>query len=91
MIALYDLFQATLVILVILFALLSIYIKNLSRALFAFVIMSVLLGLLFFTLNAPMIAIVQLMVYAGLVPILLLIVLSLTKGVEESDEEVIRE
>ncbi|MHA1594465.1 MAG: NADH-quinone oxidoreductase subunit J [Candidatus Baldrarchaeia archaeon] len=76
----YELLHITLLVAAIIFALLSIEAKRLHRAAMAFCIFSVILGIIFYMLAAPYVAVAQLVIYAGAVTVLLLVVISLTRG-----------
>jgi len=77
-----DAAQLTLIILVLVFALLSIEVKNLFHAVIFFALMCISVGAIFWTLNAPYLAVFQLAIYAGAVVALLLATVILTVGKE---------
>ncbi len=83
MLELIDIVQLMLIIAILLSALYSIMTKKLAYAVGGFTVMSILLGILFYLLMAPLVAAFQLVIYAGTVTVLMLVVLSLTRGVEE--------
>ena len=77
-----DAAQLTLITLVLVFALLSIEVKNLFHAVIFFALMCISVGAIFWTLNAPYLAVFQLAIYAGAVVALLLATVILTVGKE---------
>ncbi|RLF92560.1 hypothetical protein DRN52_07810 [Thermococci archaeon] len=77
-----DAAQLTLIISVLVFALLSIEVKNLFHAVIFFALMCISVGAIFWTLNAPYLAVFQLAIYAGAVVALLLATVILTVGKE---------
>lgn len=61
-----------LIFLLLLFALLSIELKDLTKAILSFSIFSIFLAIIFYILRAPYVAVFQLAIYAGAVTILFL-------------------
>jgi NADH-quinone oxidoreductase subunit J len=61
-----------LILVTVVFAIISISIKDLNRAIAAFVIFSITLSAAFFLIGAPYVAVFQLLVYAGAVTVLFL-------------------
>ena len=61
-----------LIISTIIAAIFAAEVKNLTRAIIAFVVMNVLVAAMFYVLGAPYISVFQLLVYAGAVAVLFL-------------------
>lgn len=78
-----EIIQAILLVLIVISVIISAEAKKLSYSVGMFTVFSVLLGLLFFTFSAPYVAVFQLAIYAGAVSVLMLVIISLTKGGEE--------
>lgn len=78
-----DVIQSVVLILMVGFAIVAIEAKRLYRAIFGLLGMTVSLGILFFSLSAYQVGIIQLLVYSGGIIALFVMVLSLTQGVEE--------
>jgi NADH-quinone oxidoreductase subunit J len=80
---------ATLVIEIILlgftvvFGVLTVEFKRLVYAAVSLALMSISIALIFFLLSAPLVGVLQLLIYAGAITILFLATISLTKGEEE--------
>jgi len=80
---------ATLVIEIILlgftvvFGVLAVEFKRLVYAAVSLALMSISIALIFFLLSAPLVGVLQLLIYAGAITILFLATISLTKGEEE--------
>jgi len=77
-----DLAQIALITLTLAFALLSTEVKNLFHAVIFFTLMCISIGAIFWMLNAPYLAVFQLVIYAGAVVSLLLATVVLTVGKE---------
>ena len=75
---LYDLLQIALIIFGILLAILTIELKDMLHSILCFGGMCVTLGLIFWLLNAPYVAVFQLLVYAGAILVLFLATVMLT-------------
>lgn len=72
----------------IIFAIIAIEHRNLNYAVISLMVMSVFLGAIYFILNAPIVGVFQLVIYAGAVTVLFLATISLVskaKG-DEKDE-----
>ena len=70
------------ILLAIIFAVLTITIKNLNRAISAFAVFSVVLSVAFYLLGAPYVAVFQLLVFTGAVTVLFLAALHTVEGGE---------
>lgn len=80
-------FHFTMIAAMIIFGIIAIEHKNLIYSAISLAVMSVFLGIIYFILNAPYVAVFQLVIYAGAVTVLFLAAISLvtkTKG-EEKD------
>ena len=77
-----DVVQIMLIALTLIFAVLSIEVKNLFRAIIFFALMCISIGAMFWMLKAPYLAVFQLTVYSGAVVALLLATVMLTVGKE---------
>ena len=71
----------------IIFAIISIEHKNLLYSVISLTIMSVFLGGIYFILNAPIVAVFQLVIYAGAVTVLFLATLSLVSKAKGDEED----
>jgi NADH:ubiquinone oxidoreductase subunit 6 (subunit J) len=71
--------------LVIVFGALAVELKRLDHAIIAFAVMNVILGVLFYLLYAPWVAVFQWLIYAGAIVVLLLVTISLTRQARESE------
>jgi len=69
-----------LIALAVIFAVLTIELKDLVYMVFSFAIMSVAIGAYYFLLNAVYIGIFQMLVYAGAVVAMAIAVIMLTRG-----------
>ena len=65
-------------ILTVLLALLTVEVKDILYAILSFCGMCILIGIIFWTLNAPYVAIFQLLVYAGAIVALFITAVMLT-------------
>jgi NADH-quinone oxidoreductase subunit J len=74
-----EIYEFILIGLILFTAFLAVRFERLIRSILAFLSMSVFLALLFLVLNAPYVAIFQLLIYAGAVVILILITLHTIK------------
>ncbi len=68
-------------------AILAAELRNLTYSVASFAIMGLMGGFLFMYLNSPYIAAVQVLVYAGVISVLVLAVISLTRGEEDEEEQ----
>ncbi|MFQ6081156.1 MAG: NADH-quinone oxidoreductase subunit J [Candidatus Bathyarchaeia archaeon] len=71
-----------LLILTVILSLLSIEHPNIMYALFFFFVMNVALGILYYMLGAPLVALVQLAIFSGAIVVLFLLTAMVTKGGE---------
>ncbi len=67
-------------LLLIFFAVLAVEAKNLIYAVVSFVLMSIVLGIIFYTLGAPYVSLFQIGVFAGAAAVFLLLAVIMTKG-----------
>jgi len=75
----YDILQVFLIFLIILLAFITVELKDMLKASICFCGMSIAIGSLFWLLNAPNVAIFQLMIYAGALVVLFVATIMLTK------------
>ncbi|MDJ0270792.1 MAG: NADH-quinone oxidoreductase subunit J [Aigarchaeota archaeon] len=75
--------ELTLLVASVLFAILAVEQPRLYRAVMGLLGVTVAVGVLFFLLGAYQLAVLQLLVYAGGIIALFMIVIMLTRGVEE--------
>ncbi|MEA2090442.1 MAG: NADH-quinone oxidoreductase subunit J [Thermoproteota archaeon] len=78
-----DLLQIALIVLMVLLALLTVELKDMLHAVLCLCGMCISVGALFWLLNAPYVAVFQLLVYAGAVIVLFVATVMLTKRREE--------
>lgn len=71
--------------LAIVFGVITVELKRLDHAIIAFAIMNIILGVLFYLLYAPWVAVFQWLIYAGAIVVLLLVTISLTRQARESE------
>ncbi len=71
---------------VVLFCALAILAKDLIKAAISLAVASVLLGILFFTMNAPYAGVFEISVVAGLITVLFMLTIALTKAEDEVRE-----
>ena len=71
---------------VVLFCALAILAKDLIKAAISLAVASVLLGILFFTMNAPYAGVFEISVVAGLITVLFMLTIALTKAEGEVRE-----
>ncbi len=77
--------HVALLALVIIFGVLAVELKRLDHAIIAFASMNVVLGVLFYLLYAPWVAVFQWLIYGGAIVVLLLVTVSLTRQARESE------
>ncbi|WXG41395.1 MAG: NADH-quinone oxidoreductase subunit J [Candidatus Freyarchaeum deiterrae] len=77
--------HVALLALVIFFGVLAVELKRLDHAVIAFASMNVVLGVLFYLLYAPWVAVFQWLIYGGAIVVLLLVTVSLTRQARESE------
>ncbi len=77
-----DLVQIILIAITVLFALLTLELKNILHAVISFAGMCMTIGAIYWLLNAPYVAVFQLLIYAGAIVILFLATIMLTSKKE---------
>ncbi len=75
-----DIASSTLLLLTVVLAVMTVEFKNLMYAVLSFCGMCIVLGFLYWLLNAPYVALFQILVYIGAVGVLFIITLMLTAG-----------
>jgi NADH:ubiquinone oxidoreductase subunit 6 (subunit J) len=75
----FDYLQFALLVLTLLLAITTIELKNLLYAVLSFCGMCITIGALYWLLNAPYVAVFQILIYAGAVVTIFLAALTLTK------------
>lgn len=78
--------QTALLIGLVIFALLAILLRDLLRSAIALAVASLLLGIIFFRMNAPYAGVFEISVVAGLITVLFVLTIALTKTGEEVRE-----
>ena len=78
--------QAALLIGVVIFSVLAIVLKDLLKSAIALAVASLLLGIIFFRMNAPYAGVFEISVVAGLITVLFVLTIALTKTDEEVRE-----
>jgi len=73
-----DLLQIVLIFIMVIFAILTVELPDLLHAVIALCGMSIVIGILFWLLYAPYVAVFQLLVYAGAVVVLFIAAVMLT-------------
>ncbi|MEM2851190.1 MAG: NADH-quinone oxidoreductase subunit J [Candidatus Bathyarchaeia archaeon] len=73
-----DLLQIVLIFIMVIFAVLTVELPDLLHAVIALCGMSIVIGILFWLLSAPYVAVFQLLVYAGAVVVLFVAAVMLT-------------
>jgi NADH-quinone oxidoreductase subunit J len=68
---------------IVVFGVLAVEFKRLVYAAVSLALMSISIALIFFLLTAPLVGVLQLLIYAGAITILFLATISLTRGEEE--------
>lgn len=68
-------------------AVLSVSLKNIAYAILSLFILTVLTGIVFYTVNAPFVALVQIAVFSGAIMVLFIFVLIMTRGGVSGEEE----
>jgi len=76
--------QIILMVLTVLLALLTVELNNLLHAIVCLCGTCIMIGALFWLLNAPYVSVFQLLVYAGAVVLLFLVAVMLTKREDET-------
>lgn len=75
-----DIASLTLLVLTVILAVMTIEFENLMYAVLSFCGMCIVLGSLYWLLNAPYVALFQILVYVGAVGVLFIITIMLTTG-----------
>jgi len=78
--------QTALLIGVVIFSVLAIVLKDLLKSAIALAVASLLLGIIFFRMNAPYAGVFEISVVAGLITVLFVLTIALTKTDEEVRE-----
>ncbi len=78
--------QTALLIGLVLFSVLAILIKDLLKAAISLAVASLFLGIIFFRMNAPYAGVFEISVVAGLITVLFVLAIALTKSDEEVQE-----
>ncbi|MEN6311716.1 MAG: NADH-quinone oxidoreductase subunit J [Acidobacteriota bacterium] len=78
--------QTALLIGLVLFSVLAIFLKDLIRAAISLAVASLLLGIIFFRMNAPYAGVFEISVVAGLITVLFILTIALTNKAEEVRE-----
>ncbi len=68
-------------------AILAVSLKNLAYAILSLFILTVLTGIVFYSVNAPFVALVQIAVFSGAIIVLFIFVLIMTRGGVAVEEE----
>jgi NADH-quinone oxidoreductase subunit J len=75
----FDILQLSLMLVTLAFAIFTIELKNLLYAVLSFSAMCITIGAIYWLLNAPYVALFQVLIYAGAVVTLFLAALTLTR------------
>ncbi len=78
--------QTALLIGLVLFSVLAILLRDLLRSAISLAVASLLLGIIFFRMNAPYAGVFEISVVAGLITVLFILTIALTKAGEEVKE-----
>ena len=78
----FDLLQVGLLICTVLLAIITVELENMLHAVLGLCGMFIILGMLYWLLNAPYVAVFQLLIYAGAVIVLFIAIIMLTKREE---------
>ena len=78
--------QTALLIGLVLFSVLAILLKDLLRSAISLAVASLLLGIIFFRMNAPYAGVFEISVVAGLITVLFILTIALTKAGDEVRE-----
>jgi NADH:ubiquinone oxidoreductase subunit 6 (subunit J) len=78
--------QTALLIGLVLFSILAILLKDLLRSAISLAVASLLLGIIFFRMNAPYAGVFEISVVAGLITVLFILTIALTNTAEEVRE-----
>lgn len=80
--------QILLLVGMVLFSVLAILVKDLLRAAISLAVASLLLGIIFFRMNAPYAGVFEISVVAGLITVLFMLTIALTKGGDAVESKV---
>jgi NADH:ubiquinone oxidoreductase subunit 6 (subunit J) len=80
--------QILLLVGLVLFSVLAILVKDLLRAAISLAVASLLLGIIFFRMNAPYAGVFEISVVAGLITVLFMLTIALTKGGDAVESKV---
>ena len=80
--------QILLLVGLVLFSVLAILIKDLLKAAISLAVASLLLGIIFFRMNAPYAGVFEISVVAGLITVLFMLTIALTKGGDAVESKV---
>jgi NADH-quinone oxidoreductase subunit J len=75
----FDILQLSLILVTLAFAIFTIELKNLIYAVLSFSAMCITIGAIYWLLNAPYVALFQVLIYAGAIVTLFLAALTLTR------------
>jgi NADH:ubiquinone oxidoreductase subunit 6 (subunit J) len=78
--------QTALLIALVIFSVLAIVLKDLLRSAISLAVSSLLLGIVFFRMNAPYAGVFEISVVAGLITVLFILTIALTKAGDEVRE-----
>ena len=78
--------QTALLIALVIFSVLAIVLKDLLRSAISLAVSSLLLGIVFFRMNAPYAGVFEISVVAGLITVLFILTIALTKSGDEVRE-----
>src|SRR5512139_3109238 len=78
--------QTALLIALVIFSVLAIMLKDLLRSAISLAVSSLLLGIVFFRMNAPYAGVFEISVVAGLITVLFILTIALTKAGDEVRE-----
>jgi NADH:ubiquinone oxidoreductase subunit 6 (subunit J) len=80
--------QILLLVGLVLFSVLAILVKDLLKAAISLAVASLLLGIIFFRMNAPYAGVFEISVVAGLITVLFMLTIALTKGGDAVESKV---
>jgi NADH:ubiquinone oxidoreductase subunit 6 (subunit J) len=80
--------QILLLVGLVFFSVLAILVKDLLRAAISLAVASLLLGIIFFRMNAPYAGVFEISVVAGLITVLFMLTIALTKGGDAVESKV---
>jgi NADH:ubiquinone oxidoreductase subunit 6 (subunit J) len=80
--------QILLLVGLVLFSVMAILVKDLLKAAISLAVASLLLGIIFFRMNAPYAGVFEISVVAGLITVLFMLTIALTKGGDSAESKV---